>query len=271
VILTLPMIAHAQEAAVSGTVADSSGAVLAGVVVRAIHEATGNAFETVTDGQGTYRLAVRIGTARLAMELQGFSAPTRTVDLLVGQTAIVNVQLAPSGIQETVTVTGEAPLIETTTSSLGGNIDPRQVQELPVNGRNWINLALLPPGSRTVPTGTSREDSEKPLPDRNNGEAREFHLHMDGQQVTSEFGTGGQPRYSQDSIAEFQFISNRFDAVQGRSTAVQVNAITRSGTNLTSIQDCSEPTSATARSTRRIRSSTGSTSRSRSARTGLSS
>jgi hypothetical protein len=54
---------------------------------------------------------------------------------------------------------------------------------------------------------------------------------MDGQQVTSEFGTGGQPRYSQDSIAEFQFISNRFDAVQGRSTAVQVNAVTKSGTN----------------------------------------
>jgi hypothetical protein len=231
VMVTLPTIAHAQEAVVSGTVSDSSGAVLPGVVVRAVHEATGNAFETVTDGQGTYRLAVRIGTVRVTMDLQGFTSPTRTVELLVGQTAVVNVQLSPSGVEETVTVTGEAPLIETTTSSLGGNIDPRQVQELPVNGRNWINLALLAPGSRTIPAGTSREDSEKPLPDRNNGEAREFHLHMDGQQVTSEFGTGGQPRYSQDSIAEFQFISNRFDAVQGRSTAVQVNAVTKSGTN----------------------------------------
>ena len=232
IILALPIVAHAQEAVVSGTVTDSSGAVLPGVIVRAVQEATGNSFEAVTDELGTYRLSVRVRTLRITPELQGFNSPTRVVELLVGQTAVVNVQLAPSGVQETVTVTGQAPLIETTTSAIGGNVDPRQVQELPVSGRNWINLALLAPGSRTIPqAGQSREDSEKPLPDRNNNETREFHFHVDGQQVTSEFGTGGQPRYSQDSIAEFQFLSNRFDATQGRSTGVQVNAITRSGTN----------------------------------------
>src|SRR6266850_7756694 len=230
-ILILPMAAHAQEAAVSGTITDASGGVLPGVTVRAVHEATGNAFETVTDNRGAYRLAVRTGTIRITAALQGFAPLTRSVELLVGQTAVVNAQLAPSGIAETVTVTGEAPLIETTTSTLGGNIDPRQVQELPVNGRNWIGLAMLAPGSRTVPVASTRENSEKPLPDRNNNETREFHFHVDGQQVTSEFGTGGQPRYSQDAIAEFQFISNRFDATQGRSTAVQVNVITKSGTN----------------------------------------
>ena len=232
IILAAPMAAQAQEAAVSGTVTDSSGAVLPGATVRAVHETTGNSFETVTDALGTYRLAVRVGTLRITAELQGFNNPTRIVELLIGQTAVVNVQMAPSGVQETVTVTGEAPLIETTTSAIGGNVDPRQVAELPVNGRNWVNLALLAPGSRTNPVSGSREDSEKPLPDRNNNETREFHFHVDGQQVTSEFGTGGQPRYSQDSIAEFQFLSNRFDATQGRSTGVQVNAITRSGTNL---------------------------------------
>ena len=112
-----------------------------------------------------------------------------------------------------MTVTAETPLIETTTSSLGGNIDPRQVQELPVQGRNWMALAMLAPGSRmTSPTATT------PLPDRNTGEQREFQFSIDGQQVTSELGFGAQPRYSQESIAEFQFISNRFDATQGRST-----------------------------------------------------
>ena len=69
------------------------------------------------------------------------------------------------------------------------------------------------------------------MPDRNGGEAREFQLNMDGQQVSNEIGTGAQPRYSQDSIAEFQFLSNRFDATQGRTSGVQVNAITKSGTN----------------------------------------
>jgi carboxypeptidase family protein/TonB-dependent receptor-like protein len=230
-ILTLPMVAHAQEAAVSGTITDSSGGVLPGVAVRAVHEATGNAFETVTDERGAYRLAVRVGTVRITAELQGFNAMARAVELLVGQTGVLNLQMSPAGLAETLTVTGEAPLIETTTSTLGGNIDPRQMAELPVNGRNWINLALLAPGSRTAPVASSRENSEKPLPDRNNNETREFHFHVDGQQVTSEFGTGGQPRYSQDAIAEFQFISNRFDATQGRSTGVQVNVITKSGTN----------------------------------------
>ncbi|HEY5618936.1 MAG TPA: TonB-dependent receptor [Vicinamibacterales bacterium] len=231
-ILILPLTAHAQEeAVVSGRVTDSSGGVLPGVTVRAVHQATGNAFEAVTDGLGTYRMVVRVGAFRVTAELQGFNAMTRAVELLLGQTAVVNLQMSPAGVAESITVTGEAPLIETTSSTLGGNVDPRQVAELPANGRNWIGLAMLAPGSRTVPVASNRENSERALPDRNNGETREFHFHLDGQQVTSEFGTGGQPRYSADSIAEFQFISNRFDATQGRSTAVQVNVITKSGTN----------------------------------------
>jgi hypothetical protein len=234
-VLVLPIVVHGQDitvsAAVSGTVTDSTGGVLPGVTVRGIHEATGNAFETVTDDRGTYRLPVRTGVLRITAVLQGFNAPTRNVELLVGQTAVVNLQMSPTGVAESVTVTGEAPLIQTTTSTLGSNIDPRQVGELPANGRNWIGLAMLAPGSRTVPTASSRENSEKPLPDRNNNETREFHLNVDGQQVTSEFGTGGQPRYSADAIAEFQYITNRFDATQGRSAGVQVNVISKSGTN----------------------------------------
>lgn len=73
IILALPVMAHAQEAAVSGTVTDSSGGVLPGVSVRAVHEATGNSFETVTDERGTYRLAVRVGSVRITAELQGFN------------------------------------------------------------------------------------------------------------------------------------------------------------------------------------------------------
>ena len=230
-ILVLPLAASAQDAAISGTVLDSSGAVLPGATVRAVHEASGNTFETVSDDRGAYRLVVRVGAVRITAELPDFTAATRSVELLLGQTAVVNLQLSLGTIAETVTVTGAAPLIETTTSSLGGNVDPRQVQELPVNGRNYIALALLAPGSRSVPVAGSRENSEEPIPDRNNNETREFQINVDGQQVTSDLSSGGQPRYSQDSIAEFQLITNRFDATQGRSTGVQVNVITRSGTN----------------------------------------
>ena len=133
--------------------------------------------------------------------------------------------MAPSTLQETVTVTGEAPLLDLADSSLGGNIDPRQMSELPVQGRDWMSLALLAPGNRTTATGGA------PVQDRTAGrDLREFQLNLDGQQVTGQLGPGGQPRFSRDSIAEFQFISNRFDATQGRSSGVQVNAITKSGT-----------------------------------------
>jgi hypothetical protein len=225
--LALPALVFAQEATLTGTITDSTGGVLPGVTVVAVNEASGNQFESVTDARGVYRIPARVGTYRITASLTGFSTVNRTgVSLLVGQTATVNVQMAPSTLQETVTVTGEAPLIETTTSKLAGNIDPKQVEELPVPSRNWMALALLAPGSRT-----SSVNATAPLPDRNGGEQREFQLNLDGQQIGSELGAGGQPRFSQDSIAEFQFITNQFDATQGRSTGVQVNAITKSGTN----------------------------------------
>src|SRR4029434_10732764 len=127
-ILALPAIAFAQDAVLTGTITDSTGGVLPVVTVQAINEGTGNTFESVTDGSGVYRIPARVGTYRVTATLTGFSTVNRTgINLLVGQTATINLQMAPSTLQETVTVTGEAPLIETTTSKLGGNIDPKQV------------------------------------------------------------------------------------------------------------------------------------------------
>jgi hypothetical protein len=223
-----PATAFAQEAVLTGTVSDSTGGVLPGVTITAVHEATGNRFDTVTDERGVYRIPARVGMYQVRAELQGFTTVNRTgLQLLVGQTVVVNLQMMPSSVQETVTVSGEAPLLNVATANLGGNIDPHQVQELPVQGRNWMALAMLAPGSRmnsataVVPNGG----------DRNGGEQREFNFSLDGQQVSSEAGYGSQPRYSQEAIAEFQFIANQFDATMGRSTGVQVRAITRSGTN----------------------------------------
>jgi hypothetical protein len=225
-LLTWPAVARAQEAVLSGTVTDTTGAVLPGAVVRAVHEASGNTFEAVTDARGVYRIPARAGGYVITAQLTGFVTVTRRgVELLVGQTAAINLQMAV-GAAEAVTVTAETPLVNTVTSNLGGNVDPRQVQELPVAQRNWMGLALLAPGSRTTSTS-----STAPLPDRHGGDTREFQLNVDGQQVSSELGAGNQPRYSQDSISEFQFIANRFDATTGRSTGVLVNAITKSGTN----------------------------------------
>jgi hypothetical protein len=223
-VLAVPALGYAQEATITGTVTDATGGVLPGVTVTAVHEASGNTFVGVTDERGVFRIPARIGAYRLTAELAGFTTVTRTgVTLLVGQTVGLDMQMTVTGVAESVTVTGEAPLINTTQSSLGSNVDSLQMSELPVQGRDWTSLALIAPGNRTTSM------SGVPIQDR--GDVKEYQLNMDGQQVTSQLGPGGQPRFSRDAIGEFQFISNRFDATQGRSTGVQVNAVTRSGTN----------------------------------------
>lgn len=222
--LAWPVTGYAQEATIGGTVTDTTGGVMPGVTVTAVNDATGNTFFSVTDDRGSYRIPARIGAYKVSAELAGFATLTREgVSLQVGQLATVDFRLTPSGLQETVTVTGEAPLINTTQSIVGSNINQEQMSELPVQGRQWSALALLAPGNRTTAI------SENPAQDRS--DVREFQLNMDGQQVTQNTGVGGQPRYSRDAIAEFQFISNRFDATQGRSSGIQVNAVSRGGTN----------------------------------------
>ena len=230
VILALPGIAHAQEAVVSGVVTDTTGGVLPGVTVTARHLATGNTFVAVTDVNGAFRLGVRTGGYEVMAELQGFATLTRSgLELLVGQQVVVNLQMSPAGLQESVTVTGEAPLIDVTSSTVAGNIDPRQMQELPIQGRSWQDLTMLAPGSRRNESGDSATVRNR----------RDFHINLDGQQTTSMLVQGGgtgtgaqdQPLYSKDAIAEFQFVASRFNATQGRSIGTQVNAVTKSGTN----------------------------------------
>ena len=220
VISLLPALVHAQEATISGVISDSTGGVLPGVVVTAVHEASGNSFETVTDSAGAFRLSVRIGTYRIRLDLPGFATLERTgIQIQVGQQATLNLQMAPATLQESVTVTGEAPLINVTQSNIGSTVSAEQVENLPLNGRNWVDLTLLSPGSR------QNFIAETP--------GASFQLNVDGQQVTQLIATSfGQPRFSKDTIAEFEVITNRFDARQGRSTGMQVNAITKSGTNV---------------------------------------
>ena len=115
-VLLLPIVAYAQEAVLSGTVTDSTGAVLPGVTIVAVNDATGNRFEGVTDERGIYRIPARVGAYQITAELQGFTAVKRAgVQVLVGQTVNVNMQMSPSTVQETVTVTAEAPLLYVTT------------------------------------------------------------------------------------------------------------------------------------------------------------
>jgi hypothetical protein len=235
-ILGIPRAASAQDATLSGSVTDVTDAVLPGATVTALHVDTGISVVGVADDSGNYRIpALRVGVYRVTAELSGFATATReNVQLLVGQNIVLNLRLALSTVQETVTVSGQAPLIDTTGSELGGNIDPVQMQALPVNGRNWMGLTILAPGSRAnsigeAPTGNDSTTGNTSF----RSDPGYYQLILDGQQVTNTMASSGfgNPKFARDSIAEFQFVSARFDATEGRSIGIMVNAVSKSGTN----------------------------------------
>ena len=217
--------ASAQEASLAGTVTDETKAVLPGVAVTATNLETGSVSVVVTDERGEYRLPkLPPGKYKIQAQLEGFATVVvPSVELLVGQNGAVPFLLRLAPVGEQVTVTGEAPLLDVTSSVVSGNVDRRQMDQLPIQGRNWMELAMMVKGitanSVTVQPGVSNDDF--------------FQLNLDGQQITQKLASSsfGQPAFSRDAIAEFQIATSSFDITQGRSAGIQVNAISKSGTN----------------------------------------
>jgi hypothetical protein len=140
----------------------------------------------------------------------------------VGETVTLNFTLKVAAVQVSVTVTGASPLVDTKKSELTGHVDPDQVQYLPLNGRNWLDLVSLVPGARGNPgdirAGSAGSDAAR--------------YQMDGLSVTGQ-GTGGETQsYSQEVVGEVQVLTNQYDAEYGRVTSAVVNAVTKAGSNL---------------------------------------
>ena len=224
--LTWPSVASAQQnATVVGTVVDESKSVLPGVMVTATDLAAGRVLTAVSNERGEYRLQnVPPGKYSIAAELSGFSTvKISEIELLVGQNATVPLQLKVATLEETVTVSGETPLVDIRSSQVAGNVDRRQMEELPLAGRNWMELSLQVKGI------TANAVDNRP----GVGDDSAFQLNLDGQQITNKVASSGfgQPKFSREAIAEFQIVTNLFDITQGRSTGVQVQAISKSGSN----------------------------------------
>lgn len=219
----VPSFGQASLAELRGTVADESGAVLPGVSVTAVHTQSGTTRTAVTSETGTYMIqALPLGTYTITVELSGFATIVREgFSLSVGQSAVVAFTLKLATLSETLTVTGESPLVQTKQSDLGGRVATAQIESLPLSGRNWLELVSLVPGARGNP-GTIGAGSS-------GGDASQYR--MDGLSVTGQ-GTGGETQsYSHETIQEFQVVTNRFDAEYGRVTGAVVNAVSKSGTN----------------------------------------
>ena len=222
--LLVPVRASAQDATLTGSVVDGTKAALPGATITATLIDTGRASTTITDERGEYRLrGLAPGRYRVQAELSGFSTVViPEIELLVGQNRSLPFSLQVASLSETLTVTGEAPLVDVSSTQVAGNVDRRQMEELPLQGRNWMELAMQVKGitANAVDTTPGVRD-------------RAFQLNLDGQEITQQVaGSGfGQPKFSREAIAEFQVVTNLFDITQGRSLGIQVQAISRSGTN----------------------------------------
>ncbi|MBW8863112.1 MAG: carboxypeptidase regulatory-like domain-containing protein, partial [Acidobacteria bacterium] len=145
--------ARAQSTAtLQGTVTDAQSAVMPGVTISIKNTATGLERTTVSDNAGQYVApALAPGHYAVVAHLEGFKDQTSEIDLGPAQTAELNMRLGLGTIAENVTVTGSSPLIDTATVSVGGAMAEKQVQEIPLNGRHFVDLGPLMPGGSTSP------------------------------------------------------------------------------------------------------------------------
>ncbi len=166
--------AFAQEASIFGTIADSTSGALPGVTVTATSLETGRVFTSVSDERGDYRLrGVPAGRYKVQAELSGFATViVPEVELLVGQNRSVPFAMQVASLSETLTVTGESPLVDISSTQVAGNVDRRQMEELPLQGRNWMELAMQVKGitANAVDTNPGRARSRLPAQSRRPGD-----------------------------------------------------------------------------------------------------
>jgi outer membrane receptor protein involved in Fe transport len=235
-LLSSASIASAQSptGSIEGTVVDSSGAVVPGVTVTVTLSATGTERVAVTDTNGLFRLPLLpVGVYELSASLSGFE-PRRQSDihLTVGQTLTLRLEMPVAGVAETVNVSGSTPIIETSRSQVSSTVNEIAVQNLPVNGRNFIDFALLTPGvTRDVRTGDISFAGQRGTLNSLVVDGADNNNTFFGQTV-GRTGSGRAPyQFSQDAVKEFQVNSNSFSAEFGRAGGAVINVVTKSGTN----------------------------------------
>ena len=221
-LVCLPLLA--QQTGISGRVSDPSNATVANVVVSATAD-DGTKISTTSNKDGLYQFpGLRAGSYLLRFEVAGFAPSERSLTLLVGQTATVDVAMQLAQTATAVNVEAVGAAVDTSSSNVSGDVSPTEVSKIPLNGRNYLQLAMMVPGI------TSNDVQNSPLGTTDSGK---MQISVDGQQVTqNSAGTSfGQPIFSDDAIDQYQIITNRFDATMGRSSRLQVIVQTKSGTN----------------------------------------
>jgi len=238
----LGISAQVASAELSGTIMDPTGAGVANAKVIATNVATGRAHETVSDAAGSYVIPLLPpGDYEISVEAPGFrKLVQRGITLQVNQQAQVNLTMQIGQVAEAVEVTAQAPLLESESSSLGTVINTQLVNQLPLNGRNFIQLAILSPGVNGVgysATGTimsgTRPDDRRPGTEvfsNGNREGSNNFLY-DGVDDNERLTLSIVLRPAVEAVREFKIETNLYSAEIGRNSGAVVDVITKSGTN----------------------------------------
>jgi hypothetical protein len=224
----------AQQTGFSGVVTDLTGSVIPGAKIEA-KQVGGTSFFATTNGHGEYVIpSVTAAEYSVTASAPGFATVQKKLLLLVGQLATVDLSLPVESASASVVVEASSDVaIDTTSSSVSGNVTPQEVQDVPINGRNYVQLSTLIPGVKANSFGNTPAASGQST-NAGDAETGKFQITLDGLQVSQDSvgSSFGQPKFSQDAISQFQIITNRFDATSGRSAGIYVNVQTKTGTNV---------------------------------------
>jgi hypothetical protein len=227
------VLAQLGTAGISGLVSDTNGAAVPNARVTVKNKATGQTRYTTASGEGIYTFQnLPPASYEIRVEATNFApAVVEAVTLNVGEIPAINVSLSPAGAQASVVITPADVLsVDTNTSQVAGVINERTLASLPLNGRNFLDLAFLIPGNAPAPnydptkTTTIEVSSAGQL-------GRGGNIAVDGADNNDDVVGGTLQNFPQDGIGEFQIATNRFTAEIGRSASSAINIVTKGGSN----------------------------------------
>ena len=238
-LLSYPALAQ-QSATISGTVTDDTGGILPGVSVIVTHLDTARAREVVTDDEGRYRASnLALGNYQVEAGLTGFQTTIRSgITLTVGQQADIDLALSVGAITERVVVTGDAPLVDTQSSTVTSLVDDRTIRDLPLNGRDFSQLATLQVGVYAPPhmgAAVSSTFGAGPRITISGARPNQNNFLLDGSDVQdmnhrTPAGVSGTT-LGVETVREFSVLVTNFSAEYGKVAGGVINAVTKSGTN----------------------------------------
>ena len=235
-LFSLSIFAQVPTGTILGVVKDSSGAVVAGAMITIRNTDTGDRRTLTSANDGAYRVPqLPTGHYEVRVEHSGFRTETQQgITLNVGDNAVINVTLQVGATQQEVVVTAEAPLVNTSNATLGGLVSEQQMAELPLNGRNYMDLSLMQPGvtqDRDYGAGRMAGTSYS----ANGATPRSNYFTLDGAPVGTLFGRSTTSESGNamgvDGIKEYKVITSNFSAEYGMAMGSYMSMVSKNGTN----------------------------------------